>query len=68
MCRMVQANMGIGVLPRKAFELLGTPLGLTAVSLIDTWAQRTLIVVVRDKAALSPVSLLLFDHLRSHLQ
>jgi DNA-binding transcriptional LysR family regulator len=68
MCRMVQANMGIGVLPRKAFELLGTPLGLTAVSLSNSWAQRTLIVVVRDKEALSPVSLLLFDHLRSHLQ
>jgi DNA-binding transcriptional LysR family regulator len=68
MCRMVQANMGIGVLPRKAFELLGTPLGLTAVSLSNSWAQRTLIVVVRDKETLSPVSLLLFDHLRSHLQ
>ena len=66
MCRMVQANMGIGVLPRKAFDLLGTPLGLRAVGLSDTWAKRTLILVVRDKAALSPVSLLLFDHLQQH--
>jgi DNA-binding transcriptional LysR family regulator len=66
MCRMVQANMGIGVLPRKAFDLLGTPLGLTAVGLSDAWAKRTLILVVRDKAALSPVSLLLFDHLQQH--
>jgi len=67
MCRMIQANMGIGVLPRKAFELLGPPLGLTAVSLSDSWAQRTLILVVRDTTALSPVSVLLFDHLRRHL-
>ena len=66
MCRMVQANMGIGVLPRKAFELLGTPLGLTAVGLSDAWAQRTLILVVRDQDALSPVSLLLFEHLQRH--
>lgn len=64
MCRMVQANMGIGVLPRKAFDLLGTPLGLCAVSLSDAWARRTLILVVRDRATLSPVSALLFDHLR----
>lgn len=67
MCRMVQANMGIGVLPRKAFDLLGTPLGLSAISLSDSWAQRTLILVVRDTAALSPVSLLLFEHLKQQL-
>lgn len=64
MCRMVQADMGIGVLPRKAFDLLGTPLGLSAVLLSDAWARRTLILVVRDRATLSPVSALLFDHLR----
>ena len=66
MCRMVQADMGIGVLPRKAFDLLGPSLGLRAVGLSDEWARRTLILVVRDTAALSPVSQLLFDHLQSH--
>jgi DNA-binding transcriptional LysR family regulator len=66
MCRMVQADMGIGVLPRRAFDLLGPSLGLKAVGLSDAWARRTLILVVRDTGALSPVSQLLFEHLQRH--
>jgi DNA-binding transcriptional LysR family regulator len=62
-CRMVQANMGIGILPQKAYELFGRSLGLTAVALSDDWSARTLILVVRELEALSPVSRLLFDHL-----
>jgi DNA-binding transcriptional LysR family regulator len=64
-CRMVQAGMGVGVLPWHVFEAMGRQLGLAAVSLNEDWAARSLIIVVRDSAALSPVSRLLFDHLRS---
>ncbi|MNP46560.1 LysR substrate binding domain protein [compost metagenome] len=64
MCRMVQANMGIGVLPQRAYELFGRALGLAAVPLTDEWSDRALIVVVRDEALLSPVSRMLFEHLR----
>ncbi|AKS05865.1 LysR family transcriptional regulator [Pseudomonas trivialis] len=64
MCRMVQANMGIGILPQKAYELFGRALGLHAVPLTDDWSNRSLILVVRDEAQLSPVSRLLFDYLR----
>ncbi|MCY1404867.1 HTH-type transcriptional regulator GbpR [compost metagenome] len=64
-CRMVQADMGIGILPRKAFELFGQSLGLCAVALRDEWAERELLLVVRDHASLSPVSRLLFEHLRA---
>ncbi|MFC6337271.1 LysR family transcriptional regulator [Pseudomonas sp. CCM 7891] len=64
MCRMVQANMGIGILPQKAYELFGRSLGLHAVPLTDEWADRRLIVVVRDEARLSPVSRLLFEYLQ----
>lgn len=63
-CRMVQANMGIGILPQKAYELFGRSLGLTAVALSDDWSERTLLLVTRDQASLSPVSRLLFEHLR----
>lgn len=63
-CRMVQANMGIGILPQKAYELFGRSLGLTAVALSDDWSERTLLLVARDQASLSPVSCLLFEHLR----
>ncbi|MFL1391467.1 LysR family transcriptional regulator [Pseudomonas tritici] len=64
MCRMVQANMGIGILPQKAYELFGRALGLHAVPLTDDWSNRNLILVVRDEAQLSPVSRLLFEYLR----
>ncbi len=63
MCRMVQANMGIGILPLKAYELFGQALGLHAVPLTDEWSVRSLILVAREEAALSPVSRLLFEHL-----
>lgn len=64
MYRMVQANMGIGILPQKAYELFGRALGLHAVPLTDDWSDRSLILVVRDEAQLSPVSRLLFEYLR----
>lgn len=67
MCRMVQANMGIGILPQKAYELFGHALGLHAVPLTDAWSDRRLILVVRDEAQLSPVSRLLFEYLRRPL-
>jgi DNA-binding transcriptional LysR family regulator len=67
MCRMVQANMGIGILPHKAYELFGRALGLHAVPLTDAWSDRSLILVVRDEAQLSPVSRLLFDYLHTPL-
>ncbi|MDQ7915293.1 LysR family transcriptional regulator [Pseudomonas sp. 102515] len=62
-CRMVQAGFGLGVLPLQAFELIGRPLGLVAAALEDDWSQRSLALVVRDVASLSPVSRLLYDHL-----
>jgi len=64
-CRMVQANMGIGVLPHRAYELFGQGLGLTMVGLSDPWAHRTLMLIARERNGLSPVSRLLFDHLQS---
>ena len=64
-CRMVQAGMGVGVLPQQVFEAMGRQLGLAAVPLDEEWAARSLVIVVRDSDALSPVSRLLFDHLRT---
>jgi DNA-binding transcriptional LysR family regulator len=51
-CRMVQAGMGVSVLPLKVYNMIGRPLGLTAVALDEPWSQRDLIMVVRDEAAL----------------
>jgi DNA-binding transcriptional LysR family regulator len=64
-CRMVQAGMGVGVLPLNVYRIMGRPLGLVAVALEDEWAERDLIIVTRDSGHLSPVARLLFDHLRT---
>jgi DNA-binding transcriptional LysR family regulator len=63
-CRMVQAGMGVGVLPLKVYEIMGRPLGLVAVALDDPWAERDLILVTRDLDGLSPVARHLYDHLQ----
>jgi DNA-binding transcriptional LysR family regulator len=64
-CRMVQANMGIGLIPDRAFEVLGKAMGLIAVPLADSWADRELKIVVRDVAELPATSRMFLDHLRA---
>lgn len=64
-CRMVQANMGIGLIPNRAFEVIGAGMGLAAIRLRDDWAKRELKIVVRDAAHLSGTGRLVLDHLRA---
>ena len=64
-CRMVQANMGIGLMPDRAFEVIGACMDLCAVRLRDDWAQRELKLVVRDQSQLSSTGRLVLNHLRA---
>ena len=64
-CRMVQANMGIGLIPDRAFDVIGAGMGLRSIRLCDPWARRELKIVVRDACQLSTTSRLVLDHLRS---
>lgn len=64
-CRMVQANMGIGLIPDRAFAVIGAGMGLRSIALRDAWAKRELKVVVRDAAHLSSTGRLVLDHLRA---
>jgi DNA-binding transcriptional LysR family regulator len=64
-CRMVQAGMGIGLIPDRAFEVIGRGMGLVAVRLRDDWARRELKIVVRDRGLLSATGRLVLDHLRA---
>ena len=64
-CRMVQAGMGIGLIPNRAFEVLSHGMDLRAVELSDDWADRELVLVARDPAGLSTTSQLMLDHLRT---
>ncbi|MGY2200591.1 LysR family transcriptional regulator [Pseudomonas gingeri] len=62
-CRMIEAGLGIGILPRAAVraELLGA--GLHAIELSDAWARRTLYLGVKSRAGLAPEALRLFEFL-----
>ena len=64
-CRMVQAGMGVGVIPLEYYPLLGPSMGLRAVALDDEWARRELVILVRNVETLTPVSRLRFEHLRA---
>ena len=63
-CRMVQANMGIGMIPDRAFDVVGAGMGLRAIRLRDKWARRQLKIAVRNPRALSGTGRLVFEHLR----
>ena len=47
-CKLVQAGMGIGVLPEVAARDCAPVMGLRLVSLTDDWADRRMHVCVRD--------------------
>lgn len=64
-CRMIQAGLGIGVLPLGAItpSLLGP--SLKAITLDDEWATRTLRMGIHSAFPLQPEAQKLFDFLRS---
>jgi DNA-binding transcriptional LysR family regulator len=63
MCRMVAADLGIGILPLAACQALLEPYGLQAVRLTDHWAQRRLVVGCSTDRPLAPAAALLWEHL-----
>lgn len=61
--RLVQAQMGIGVVPQ---EIIHGRLGngeLVGIPLEEPWAHRTLMLAMRDRASLPPAARLLVDYL-----
>jgi DNA-binding transcriptional LysR family regulator len=62
-CRMIEAGLGIGILPERAVraEILGA--GLRAIHLKDPWASRTLWLGVKSGAPLLPEVQNLLRHL-----
>jgi len=63
MCKMVAAGMGIAVLPAEAVrELIGS-LDLRQIALNDPWAERSLLIGLRDNRAVPRHVRLLLDHL-----
>jgi DNA-binding transcriptional LysR family regulator len=63
LCLMVAAGLGVGVLPRQSAQLFVPALPIQCLTLAEPWAQRKLVVAVRDPAALSPAARLLVQHI-----
>ena len=61
--RMIQAGLGIGVLPEAAATAFAGPMSLRLLALTDAWAQRRMYVAVRQYASLAAPARLLVDHL-----
>jgi DNA-binding transcriptional LysR family regulator len=62
MCQMVAAGMGIAVLPSDAVRVLAHSLNLRQVALKDAWAQRRLLIGLRDVNAIPRHVRTLIDH------
>jgi DNA-binding transcriptional LysR family regulator len=59
-CRMVQAGLGVGLLPYQAASALGQGMGLAVRPLTEAWAVRNMLVcVLKERAASQSLSLLL---------
>ncbi|QJR13730.1 LysR substrate-binding domain-containing protein [Usitatibacter palustris] len=61
--RMIQARLGIGVLPETAARPFARALGLRLVPLSDPWAERRMLLCVRDYQQLPAIARQLVDHL-----
>lgn len=61
--RLVEARMGVGVVPLEITHGRFDPSNLAAVPLDEPWALRTLVLAVRNRASLPPATRLLVDHL-----
>lgn len=62
-CRMVQAGLGIGILPFEGSSLMGQALGLVVRPLTEIWAERTMLVCVKKERAGNSSIVKLVDYL-----
>ncbi|MDY7560711.1 LysR family transcriptional regulator [Pseudomonas sp. 10B1] len=62
LCLMVQAGIGIGILPQGSVDIYAIEHAKT-LALDEPWATRELIMCVRSREALSVTARLLFDHM-----
>jgi DNA-binding transcriptional LysR family regulator len=62
-CRLVARGAGVGIVPESAAARSGPRASLGVISLRDRWAERKLLLCVRDVGRLSTSAKALFDHL-----
>ena len=64
-CRLVEKNVGLGIVPETTVRSISRSMAITAVALSDPWALRELTICVRDPAALPPYARDLIAHMRA---
>ncbi len=64
-CRLVECDVGVGIVPETTVERIARNMAINAVRLTDSWALRELTICVRDIKALPPYARQLVDHLRA---
>jgi len=64
-CRLVECNVGVGIVPETTAKRAARTMAISAVHLSDAWATRELTICVRDIAVLPPYARQLVDHLKA---
>ncbi|WP_304186651.1 LysR substrate-binding domain-containing protein [Phenylobacterium aquaticum] len=64
-CRLVEAGVGIGIVPHTTAARVAATVGLSVVELNDDWAVRELTICVRNLEALRPFARDLVESLRA---
>jgi DNA-binding transcriptional LysR family regulator len=63
-CRLVEQNVGIGIVPQTTASRVAKTMGIAAVDLTDAWAVRDLTICVRDMDELPPYARDFVRHLQ----
>jgi DNA-binding transcriptional LysR family regulator len=63
LCKMIEAGLGVGVMPEGAARPFVAAMELRLVRLSDAWTRRRMYVCVRDYDGLSTIARKLVDHL-----
>ena len=64
-CRLVERNVGVGIVPETTVRWAASTMAIKAVALADPWALRELTICVRDVTALPPYARELVEHMRT---
>jgi DNA-binding transcriptional LysR family regulator len=64
-CRMVECNVGLGIVPETTAQRAAQTMAIGIVALTDDWAHRALTICVRDFLGLPPLARQLVEHLRA---
>src|SRR5262249_48287238 len=64
-CRLVECNVGIGIVPESTARRVARAMAISAVALTDAWAVRELTICVRAVDDLPPYARQLVEHLRT---